>query len=124
MTAQTSVPTATTALTPAPALTPIASNPGFPSTIEKGRIWKDGQYYVTITAVEEDLVEYGYPHRRDVYYLSAENFRRQFKALPKNHTFTDREKQGMMAELKKCLEEIKAKNLGDHVYVMMDELGL
>ncbi len=94
------------------------------STISKGSIWKDGSYYVTITNVDGDLVEYGYPHSRDVFYLSSSNFRRQFEVVPKGHTFNAKEKAVLMTELKKCLLEVKEKGLGDHVYFMMDEFGL
>ena len=126
--------------TPAVQLTPLAPAPfvapelvvtpavfkgtAAASSIAKGSVWKDGSYYITITDFDNDIVEYGYPHRRDVYYLTRSNFERQFTKLPAGHIFSKKEKDFMMAELRKCLEEIKEKNLGDHVYFMMDELGL
>lgn len=110
----------------APVLTAVPKFVGTtePSTIKKGCIWKDGQHYVTITNVDGDLVEYGYPSRRDVFYLTQANFRRQFTVIPAGHTFNKKERDTLMAELRKCLEEIKAKNLGDQVYFMMDQFGL
>lgn len=125
MTTQTvTAASATAPVAPPPLTITPAQGTRLQSTISKGSVWRDGSSYITITNIEGDLVEYGYPHKRDVFYLTKSNFSRNFSVIPAGFVFLKKDKDMMMAELRKCLQEIKEKNLGDHVYAMMDELGL
>lgn len=94
------------------------------SSLTKGSVWRDEGNYLTITNIEGDIVEYGYAHRRDVFYLTRSNFQRNFSSIPKGYTFSKGERDTLMDQLRTCLKEVKSKNLGDHVYFKMDELGL
>lgn len=94
------------------------------NNITVGSIWRDGARFVTVTAVDSEVVEYGYPHQEAVYYIFKENFSRNFSRVAENTKISQKEKDLLVEQLKTCLASIKEKNLGDHVYAMMEELGL
>lgn len=88
-------------------------------------IWEDGdRRQAVITRIDDRLVEYGFATQESVYYLEKGNFLRTFSKVETPRTLNDRERKTLMDQLETVLKSLKEKGLGDHVYAIMDEMGL
>lgn len=88
-------------------------------------LWVDGdRRQAVITRVDDRLVEYGFATQESVYYLEKSNFLRTFHKVETPLQLTDRERKGLMDQLENVLKSLKEKGLGDHVYAIMDEMGM
>jgi hypothetical protein len=88
-------------------------------------LWEDGdRRQAVITRVEDNLVEYGFSAQDSVYYLEKSNFLRSFSKVDTPKPLTDSQRKVLMDQLEASLVSLKAAGLGDHVYAIMDEMGL
>jgi hypothetical protein len=91
--------------------------------IKVGTVWADGNTDrpLTVTDIDEDIVEYGYPHIDQVFYLTKGIFLGNFR--PYTGNLADQKDQ-LLDELRQTLLELKTMGYGDNVYELMDRMGL
>lgn len=88
-------------------------------------LWQDGDNrQAVITRVDNRLVEYGFATQASVYYLEKSNFLRTFNMIENPRPLTDAARRTLLGQLETTLKSLKEKGLGDHVYSIMDEMGL
>lgn len=88
-------------------------------------LWKDYDgRHITVTDTSDNLVEYAYAEQASLYYLRKETFVSSFQLVPDGTKISDAKRKVLMTQLEACLKVIKEKDLGDHVYAIMEELGM
>ena len=96
--------------------------------ITVGSVWSNGgssiNRNIVVTAVEGDLVEYGFPNIDAVYYLTPQVFLNNFRLVPPGTKLADREKTQLLVDLREALVQLKAMGYGDQVYAMLDKMGV
>jgi hypothetical protein len=91
--------------------------------IKVGTVWSDSssERPLTVTDVDDEIVEYGYPHIDQVFYLTKGTFLGNFRPYTGNLAT---QKDQLLDELRQTLTELKTMGYGDNVYALMDSMGL
>jgi hypothetical protein len=91
--------------------------------IKVGTVWSDSSSDrpLTVTDVDDEIVEYGYPHIDQVFYLTKGTFLGNFNPYKGN---LSGQKDQLLGELRQTLIELKTMGYGDNVYELLDQMGL
>lgn len=76
---------------------------------------------ITVTEVDNDLVEYAFPHLEQVFYLTKDSFLNNYQPASPESGYN---KEALLKDLRKALIDLKAKGQGDRVYAMLDSMGI
>lgn len=94
--------------------------------ITVGSLWKPvsnsgEQSEIIVTEVDDDLVEYAFPHIEQVFYLSKDSFMNNYGLISNKDHFN---KEALLTQLRKSLLSLKEKGQGDQVYALLDSMGI
>jgi hypothetical protein len=81
----------------------------------------DPKKNVIVTDFDGEIVEYGFAHIDQVFYLTTESFINAYSLSTNTSGFN---KDELLAQLRTSLIALKAAGQGDKVYAMLDAMGV